>query len=361
MTKALITPPEPDLVVHRQRIPLTSSTIPLPHSVAKPIVGLVPTDVMTEPRKILNAMGNVVAEIEIDGVAVPASTELETAVSEYLNQRPNAVDNGPLRIYALVRPGSPESNGMQAKKFQEILRDVPSKAKLFKVTGGGGGWGKKKGLLSLDPAIDFESVPEVSNFPDVDRLDDMEGEIKLKGMMPADSTIQFLVWNNIARLQQPPQPRNGQAPTAKEFSDSSETLTCVIGTCLNPEGESLDVDAETLAGKEQTCFHGAFGMFSFEGSAVGLERSIDRGEFITGARSRLDIPDAITKFIMHILPVDKGQTLFKRVVLQGGHSPNAELQGSFSVKASHGKKLKQPSRQGSWTSSTARAQAAGGE
>ncbi|RVX70919.1 hypothetical protein B0A52_06076 [Exophiala mesophila] len=296
-----ISSPEPVGVVHQKRIPLKSSVIPLTHPRSPKTFISVPAEALTRPRKILNAMGNVVAAIQVDGVAVPASTELEKAVSKYLIDQPKAADNGPLRIYAYVWPESAASYEDNPFDSHGGLRSFPGKARLFKVTGGGGGWGKKKGLLSLDPAIDYEKMPEVSSFPDMDMLDneEMEDEVKLKGMVPAESTIQFLVSNPTLA---PFSPQHRSAQVSK--NNNPDRSVCIFGTCLNPEGgDSFDVKVKTQASPEMApaCFNATFGMLSFEGSAVGLERSIDGKPFHTDARSRLDVPGAFTEFELPVV------------------------------------------------------------
>ncbi|KIV97676.1 hypothetical protein PV10_01392 [Exophiala mesophila] len=294
--------PKPVVVVHQKRIPLQSSVIPLTHPRSPRTFISVPCEALTPPRKILNVMGNVVAAIEVDGVAVPASTELEKAVSKYLTDHPKAADNSPLGIYAYVWPESAASYEDSPYDLHGGLRSFPGKARLFKVTGGGGGWGKKKGLLSLDPAIDYGKTPEVSSFPDMDMLDneEMEGEVKLKGMLPAESTIQFLVSN--PKLS-PFSPYHRSAIVSKNHHP--DRSVCIFGTCLNPEGgDKVEVEVKKKKASPKmapTCFNATFGMLSFEGSAVGLERSIDGKPFNTDARSRLDVPGAFTEFELPVV------------------------------------------------------------
>ncbi len=59
---------------------------------------------LTEPRKVVRSMGNVLAQIEVGGNEVPASQELEKAVPAYIESNPTSTVKGPLLVYALIRP-----------------------------------------------------------------------------------------------------------------------------------------------------------------------------------------------------------------------------------------------------------------
>ncbi|TKW48624.1 hypothetical protein CTA1_2540, partial [Colletotrichum tanaceti] len=132
---------------------------------------------ITAPRKILAGLGNIVSLIEVNGEETPAAAELEKAVNELYVRRSkegHEFPPGPVGVWALVQP--PGSN--QRKHIDLLQRrfDLSSQAqdahqewelalrfkdriqnylehhgKLCKILSGGGGWGKKRGLLSLDP------------------------------------------------------------------------------------------------------------------------------------------------------------------------------------------------------------------
>ncbi|KAF2087381.1 hypothetical protein K490DRAFT_65771 [Saccharata proteae CBS 121410] len=131
----------------------------------------VPLTPLTAPGKIEAAMGNIIRQIaDQDGNIVPASKELENKVSAYFSARDEAPHSMP--VWALVCP--PEvADDVEASLQHELSsfggdfgalwkRDIFSwnnavsaaisrGAKLHKVLSGGGGWGKKAGLISLDP------------------------------------------------------------------------------------------------------------------------------------------------------------------------------------------------------------------
>lgn len=175
----------------------------------------VPLVPLTVPRQVEGYMGNIIrGVVGPDGVKITASTELERVVPHYFKSR-----NEPAQAtsaWALVIPKTqvqlsaedttrlifnrldtdPESLSPEdfetwsQKGFEALWQQHPPRwnvmvqealmrgARLHKVLSGGGGWGKKAGLLSLDPmpvgaparkaplqdgmADDFDSVDEFS-------------------------------------------------------------------------------------------------------------------------------------------------------------------------------------------------------
>lgn len=144
-------------------------------SLSSPLVPL------TVPLRIETAMGNIVSRVSNhDKTLAPASQQLEASVHEYFqatNTTPQSVS-----VWALMYPAPTEYAMQSLSTFREdggilsekplgtlsekvirtywqpgqgwndhILRSVWRGAKLHKVVSGGGGWGKKAGLLSLDP------------------------------------------------------------------------------------------------------------------------------------------------------------------------------------------------------------------
>ncbi|KAL1585578.1 hypothetical protein WHR41_06046 [Cladosporium halotolerans] len=180
-------------------------TNPYTFAVQMPLVALTP------PRRIHYVMGNIVRKLSSypsythslkqDGTAkiferqpddtnesMSASQELETAVSSYfesLNLQPE-----PVSVWALVIPRDLGHSIQKARAYYSLrkilsvspddLREwwspdaisarrlrglytrairtlLPHGARLIKVLSGGGGWGKKAGLLSLDPDVEYST------------------------------------------------------------------------------------------------------------------------------------------------------------------------------------------------------------
>ncbi|KAI0431010.1 hypothetical protein F5Y09DRAFT_306031 [Xylaria sp. FL1042] len=138
---------------------------------------------LTPPRRIVASLGNIVRQVEVDGSATPASKELEAIIPKIFEERTQREPNAPPRpigVWCWVIP----PHVMETKKFdtlnlfkagasqteediilgsEEISSDLLSSGcRLHKILSGGGGWGLKQGLLSLDPETSF-SLPGQDN------------------------------------------------------------------------------------------------------------------------------------------------------------------------------------------------------
>ncbi|CEL07483.1 hypothetical protein ASPCAL10640 [Aspergillus calidoustus] len=114
-----------------------------------------------ERRKVINSMGNILRQIgkHADGKSdepMPASSELEKELPRYIDEH-NIADRR-VSVWALIET-SVESPYSKSKHSQsDLAKSIQAGAKLHRVMSGGGGWGKKQGLLSLDPEISFEEA-----------------------------------------------------------------------------------------------------------------------------------------------------------------------------------------------------------
>jgi hypothetical protein len=119
----------------------------------------IPLVPLTVPRKVKEAMGNIVRELDIDGESAPASTELERAVLTKAKSRPQSeVVDAKTRIYALLQPADTPAS-LSEKFLPKMLPPIFAPGlRLYEVIGGGGGWGSKVGLIALDPSgLGFEA------------------------------------------------------------------------------------------------------------------------------------------------------------------------------------------------------------
>ncbi|KEF57479.1 uncharacterized protein A1O9_05396 [Exophiala aquamarina CBS 119918] len=296
---------------------------------------VLPLTPLTESREITKAMGNVVTEIQLPERKAPASAELESSVSKYLRDNPDATAAGPLLIYASIRPPRSANAGTYETPPQDYLRTLnfldtfEECTRLFRVTGGGGGWGKKQGLLSLDPAVDFDSHSTTdSNFPDIgEDVDDVSQLYEPKGMMPVGSSIRFWVWDHKDKNK-----KNGiiKENVTDHFPDldpeqekqspdrvwsGQDNMHFVFGTGSRAEErEGTEGQGAVVSNKSRIthqCLYGYFGMLSYGGAAIGSAEEIFPEVTYTsrpswhrlwaGARSRVDVPN--TTFV---LDVDSG-------------------------------------------------------
>lgn len=178
---------------------------------------------LTPPREVTASMGNIVRHI--GGEDVPASHELETAVVQFFEDNDMPVQAA--AVWALVIPRETaaqlEVDGtldlmhmdkererqrifLIAGRGEERLRDVFSSvpyllmlrgARLHKVLSGGGGWGKKAGLLSLDPESDYSSIDPTAPARNID-LDGLINEPSpVKEVASPGDFIRFYIYPNL--------------------------------------------------------------------------------------------------------------------------------------------------------------------
>ncbi len=277
------------------RVPLTCSPDSFLH-------GHVPLRGLTPERVISRCMGNVLAEIEIDGKSVPASQELEEAVTKHVASEPGG---GPVLVYALIRPPGMRPATEQAKRdagvksISAVLSEIWRGARLHKVTGGGGGWGKKKGLLSLDTAVDLKAgEAKTMLFPDLDDDDSTPFEMKSQAMIPEGSTIEFLLHIKEEIRQTEAHFSNPEDPPPW---DRISKRKWVFGTASPAEHPKLraakDFNRDDFSGV--MFLPDFFGMVSYGNVALGSDETPGRVEWyvpdsppLKVFRTRLDVPDS---------------------------------------------------------------------
>ncbi|KAH0601066.1 hypothetical protein MHUMG1_02067 [Metarhizium humberi] len=168
-----------------------------------------PLSPVTRARKITESFGNIVRGIEIGGKSTPASTELEDSVNTMLaNRKATESDPGPMGVWAVITPETSGSESLvladapdptdtlegrivQRKDVETTARYLEQQHQLgsrtYQVLSGGGGWGPKKGLLSLDPQQTHFALSEA---------EEMERFMKTmdnSGFAPPGAHIQFFV------------------------------------------------------------------------------------------------------------------------------------------------------------------------
>lgn len=181
---------------------------------------------LTEARRVVACMGNIVRRLSAGRLVsdekdtILASQELEHSVSAFFTAR--GIPAQTVSVWALVVPKK-----VFAKSMSDVLypRDLTSRwkasshsltgpdssltplsllqygARLHKVLSGGGGWGKKAGLLSLDPDSSYTHASvqsdESSFFDDLD-LDGGKQDSALRDIVSPGDMVQFYIATNAA-------------------------------------------------------------------------------------------------------------------------------------------------------------------
>ncbi|KAK2809662.1 hypothetical protein FQN49_008601 [Arthroderma sp. PD_2] len=134
-----------------------------------------PLHPVTEPRTITESMGNIlktVADEKDPTNDLPASTELEKAIPQYIKEK--NLENQRLAVWAMVTPKSIAEAHLESCSDGDV--DIPASVKmgsrLYRIMSGGGGWGKKKGLLSLDPEYSYDDQEPLSTLASIHEIFD---------------------------------------------------------------------------------------------------------------------------------------------------------------------------------------------
>lgn len=251
---------------------------------------------LTPARQIKNVMGNIIrtvsAEPSFSGSgkpteeAQPASEELEQAVTTFFAA--NNIQPQPVSVWALIIPsplslksndayrllGSQDediralwTSGDRSSLIDTVLPQlIRSGARLRKVLSGGGGWGKKAGLLSLDPD-DRYSTRELRQDAgwEININDDPQeqqrqalGEAAKKG----ESVMFFLA----------PEGLDGYEGVEQREAGADEgDLTAVIGALPSSIDTAPTTPSASMNGEDPVVkYHpNVLGAFSEEGLALG--------------------------------------------------------------------------------------------
>lgn len=162
----------------------------------------VPLHRLTERRKVVSSMGNIIRQLagrDESSSPIPASSELEGKVTELMNTRDQ--ESGRFDIWALVERTFAEgacketTDGPNAPKEigdDHISEAIHRGARLHRVMSGGGGWGSRQGLLSLDPAFQLRSEKPIdaSSIHDAGLFDE-HGKIPLEEVAKPGDFISF--------------------------------------------------------------------------------------------------------------------------------------------------------------------------
>lgn len=308
-----------------------------PHRVTMPLVPLTPF------RRINYVMGNIIRKLSSERIPVlehlvqgpaerkeasegagedmPASQELESAVSEYfeaLTLQPETVS-----VWAFVIPQNAhfpnlsklrklcvdnllrisEDTGSSAwlpkyKSASNISRGtadgirllMPRGARLIKVLSGGGGWGKKAGLLSLDPDVqystrelrqddgwhfDFDGADDNTAAAAEARRDQALGQIVKEG-----DRIMFLLAPKLENM--PTSKIDSEAELFPNRTPRSELSFGTIPSSIDVNAQSLPADTDVAVIQH---YPNRFGMLSEGGMAV----TVNTEQGISG-QSKLDVP-----------------------------------------------------------------------
>lgn len=299
---------------------------------------------LTPLRRVVNSMGNIVRKVSDKvyrqdlpekgqdwpsdelSTSQPASQELEAAVTDYFNL--NKLPAEPVQVWALVVPRptfeeftwtvkNPKNGRANRSEFlqysqtqlqdtwvpreavpadrsvvssrnisRELIKLIGKGARLCQVLSGGGGWGKKAGLISLDPDISYSTRDLRGESGWAFEFDDTEVEDSFNSQQrkalgdivrEGDGIMLFLARKNAEHQSFPQNTRTSRGSKSVAFGVVPSSIDEVGG--FHP--------SESNGGMEQRIRHypNEFGLLSEGGMAVTLTRD---GETVT--QTKLDVP-----------------------------------------------------------------------
>ncbi|KAI1072108.1 hypothetical protein LB507_003118 [Fusarium sp. FIESC RH6] len=205
---------------------------------------------LTHPRVVTESFGNIVRRVSVENESVPASNELEPAVDE-LHIRKSDLVQSPMGIWSIITPptfaqsgsnsnstdSDPEATFKDGQNIKELVSSTSGHlvdlyrqgGRLYQILSGGGGWGAKKGLLSLDPQRTHFSLSEEEEMQRF--IQAMDGG----NFVPVGSKIQFFASTETSAAEP-----TGAQETGVVFGTASRVETETDSESSQPEARLLE-------------------------------------------------------------------------------------------------------------------------
>lgn len=304
------------------------STTRLSSALAVPLVPL------TQPRQVHASMGNILRQVVgPDGKPMTASQELEQVVPQYFKSRgdpqqatsvwalviPNDVtqqvleDTAHLLKNAQVDHSHEEPADLpQSSRWEKMWASTPpiwntiiqsaltKGARLHRVLSGGGGWGKKAGLLSLDPVANSTESEVNARFDSVHDPEELSSA--LQQVAQENEFIQFFISPSVLK----PNGDNADAQVAElqELENINTPWHWELGTVPSTV-DSLEENTwqrQSSDSKECFVFKHSFGALSEGALSLRREFKLKLEDPVSAVSStKVDVPFSRFSFLL-----DKG-------------------------------------------------------
>lgn len=252
-------------------------------------------------RKVISSMGNILREVSkstdpISVAPMPASSELERELPRYISEN-NIVDQR-VSVWALVE----KPNATVSCSQDGLLESVFNGGKLHRVISGGGGWGKKQGLLSLDPEIGFPSTAGQVEF---DHLDDLFNHNTSKVSDLPPPFPDGIVGDDLSMLSQVATEgdfiqfyASGESTPSRQKESREINAHDTISYCFGIVSDAEELDTQIVKRIQENLITvpNSFGALSEKGITYSqsMPRSIDESEetaeWTSRPSTKLDIP-----------------------------------------------------------------------
>ncbi|GAD97030.1 V-type ATPase, C subunit family protein [Paecilomyces variotii No. 5] len=257
-------------------------------------------------RRVMSSLGNILRQVSksTDGKSndlMPASSELETELPRYVEE--HGLDQR-ISVWALVeKPDRAVSTDV--RDATHVPGAICNGSKLHRVVSGGGGWGKKQGLLSLDPETTFtDTAPYGGLFPINELLGPGDAGSLSERLQDFPESFEKLAYgDDLSALSQVASegdfiqfyasmaPKGQKNSPSADFSDSGEGTCCRFGVIPSAEFAEATADLGDGRSKEIVMLPNYFGALTEKAitysQPIGGEQPPDSsGE----NRTKLDIP-----------------------------------------------------------------------
>lgn len=282
-----------------RKVDLTTCVVTSAADAARPDLAL-PLYSVTQRRRVITSMGNILRQVakSTDPGSIepmPASSELEKELPRYIDEH-NILDQR-VSVWALVEKPDVVVTDPNAAAQDRVVESLRQGGKVHRVMSGGGGWGKKQGLLSLDPEVSFPGTAREHELVGLDELFDPNPDAALEmpsffpnGMVGDDLSllsqvatagdfIQFFVG-----IESVPQENGAQTDHRHD-----ESVTYRFGVVSDAE----EVDMPSVNENEQALVRvpNTFGALSEK--AIAYTQPVVQGNKTSDSSTKLDIPGCL--------------------------------------------------------------------
>ncbi|KAJ5290096.1 nonribosomal peptide synthase [Penicillium atrosanguineum] len=276
---------------------LTSCSLTSVSSATNPSL-TIPLDPVGERRRVITGMGNILRQVSksTDPTSVepmPASTELEMALPRYIKEH-NILDQR-VSVWALIeKPDLVIADREFTSTQDRVTQSLRKGGKLHRVMSGGGGWGKKQGLLSLDPEFSFPGMARPNGLVTLDQIFNPSADAPMdmpsflaNGMIGEDLSLlsQVATEGDFIEFFVGLEPKHSQDEVTSN-TDAQASVTYRFGVVANAD----EVDTESLVENKEdlVVVPSLFGALSEK--AITYSQPVVDGAETSRSCTKLDIP-----------------------------------------------------------------------
>ncbi|KAI9717642.1 MAG: hypothetical protein M1812_004587 [Candelaria pacifica] len=272
---------------------------------------------LTLPRQVAAAVGNIIRRLHLTdhtSETVPASEELEHQI-EQLSKSTELGDQR-VAVWALVTPRGRWSS--EPTLFGATLHTmIEQGSRLHRVLSGGGGWGQKQGLLSLDPDSTYhaDGTPDAQFSGNEESFGQGQREPLGEVVNPGDLVQFFHLLTNLNRFSKEDAQTTGEKANKDGYAyESAQSATTAIefgtipSTIDNIPGPTLP-EAELRKSDDVEVVMNHFGALSEQGVSMSIGTSHKNTSEWRGAQrvgqvvqTKVDVPYSkfnYTSFNLH--------------------------------------------------------------